>query len=69
MYKEGGESSSSGLKNQDTTFSIKIVFLNAIAKKSLDAPLWWDPIPVPKEGIAAHAHANNDDGERGRYKG
>ena len=26
-----------------------------------------DPIHVPKEGIVAHAHANNDVGERGRY--
>ena len=28
-----------------------------------------DPIPVSKEGIAAHAHANNDGGYCGRYGG
>ena len=28
-----------------------------------------DPIPVPKEGITAHAHANDDGGERVRYGG
>ena len=37
-YKERGESSSSGLKNQDTKLSVKIVFFNAIATESLDAP-------------------------------
>ena len=28
-----------------------------------------DPIPVPKEGIAAHAHANDEGGERSPYRG
>ena len=69
MYKERDESSSSGLKNQDTKLSVKIVFLMLSRRNHLMHRSDEDPIPVPREGIAAHAYANYDGGERGRYGG
>ena len=59
MYKERGESSNSGLKNQDTKLSVKIVFLKCyrdeitrctvlmrILSPGLKVSLWSMPMPT-----------------------